>query len=58
MTHIKFDISSNKCFQSPDLGISRQKIALGENISTKRESILRYHLELKKAEYTHEQEFT
>lgn len=43
--------------QSSDIGISRQKLALGENISAKRDSILRYHLDLKKAEYTHDQEF-
>lgn len=40
-----------------DVGISRQKLAHGENISSKRESILRYHLDLKKAEYTNNQEF-
>lgn len=40
-----------------DIGISRQKLALGENISTKRESILRYHMDLKKADYTNNEEF-
>ncbi|KAF2892289.1 hypothetical protein ILUMI_13885 [Ignelater luminosus] len=44
--------------QSPDLSVSRQKVAQGHGISANRESFLRYQLSLKEPEYTHQQEFS
>lgn len=45
-------------FQSADIPISRQRIAQGQGISSSnRESILKYQLALKEAEYTEQKEF-
>lgn len=43
---------------SSDISVSRQKMTQGGGISTNRESLLKYELDQKKPEYTHQERFS